>query len=47
MKNHVTSITVYGVDGEIMISGEVRVGVAKTVVVCYDEDKQLEFEVIY
>lgn len=47
MKNHVTSITVYDVDGEIMTRGEVRVGVAKTVVVCYNEDKQIEFEVIY
>lgn len=47
LKNRVTSITVFDVNGEVMTSGEVRVGVAKTVVVCYDEDKRLEFEVIY
>lgn len=47
LKNRVTSITVYGVDGEIMTSGELRLGVAKTVVVCYDENKRLEYEVMY
>lgn len=47
LKNRVTSITVYGVDGEIMTSGELRSGVAKTVVVCYDEDKRLEYDVVY
>lgn len=47
LKNRVTSITVYGVDGEIMTSGELRAGVAKTVVVCYDKDKRLEYEVVY
>lgn len=47
MKNRVTSITVYGVDGEIMTSGELRSGVAQTVVVCYDENNRLEFEVMY
>ncbi|MBO5383783.1 MAG: dockerin type I repeat-containing protein [Ruminococcus sp.] len=47
LKNRVTSITVYGVDGEIMTSGELRSGVAKTVVVCYDENKRLEYEVMY
>ena len=47
LKNRVTSITVYGVDGEIMTSGELRAGVAKTVVVCYDKDKRLEYDVIY
>lgn len=45
LKNRVTSITVYDVDGEIMTSGELHAGAAKTVVVCYDEDKRLEFEV--
>lgn len=47
LKNRVTSITVYGVDGEIMTSGELRLGVAKSVVVYYDEDKRLEYEVMY
>lgn len=41
LKNRVTSITVFGVNGEV------HVGVAKAVVVCYDEDKRLEFEVMY
>ena len=40
-------VIVYGVDGEIMTSGELRSGVAKTVVVCYDEDKRLEYDVVY
>lgn len=41
-EKRVTSVSVYGVDGEIITSGKIYGG---TVVVCYDEDKRIEFEI--